>query len=250
MRLQGKCALITGASRGIGRAIAMGFAREGARVGVNYIGDPREAEALVRAIRDAGGEAIALEADVRVKRQVEAMFASFLETFGQIDILVNNAGIMRTTPFVEITEDEWDEVIDTNLKGYFLCGQAAARAMLTRGRGRIINIASARQVQAWPGNAHYCASKAAIYMLTRVMALELGPRGIRVNAIAPGTIETDLNRHMLADPEFRRARISRIPVGRLGAPEDVVGAAIYLASDDSDFVNGASLVIDGGQTIW
>jgi len=250
MKLQGKAALVTGASRGLGRAIAVGLAREGARVGVHYRGSAQEAEAAVREIEALGGEAVALEADVRDKAQVEAMFQQFLERFGQLDILVNNAGIMYNTPFVDMPEEEWDAVMETNVKGYFLCGQQAARHMIPRRAGKIINVSSTRQEQAWPGNAHYCASKGAIYMLTRVMALELGPHGIRVNSISPGTIETDLNRHTLSDPEFRRNRIARIPVGRLGVPEDVVGAAVFLASDESDFVNGAFLMIDGGQTIW
>ena len=250
MKLKGKCALVTGASRGLGRAIALGLAREGARVGVHYRGAEAEAEAVVAQIEAMGGEAAAFEADVRDKAQVEAMFQRFLERFGQLDILVNNAGVMFNTPFVDLPEEEWDLVMDTNVKGYFLCGQQAARHMVPRRTGRIINVSSTRQEQAWPGNAHYCASKGAIYMLTRVMALELGPHGIRVNSISPGTIETDLNRHILADPEFRRNRIARIPVGRLGVPEDVVGAVVFLASDEADFVNGAFLMIDGGQTIW
>ncbi len=250
MKLQGKCALVTGASRGLGRAIAIGLAREGARVGIHYRGGAAEAESAVAEIRAMGGDAEAFEADVRSKPAVEAMFARYLERFGQLDILVNNAGIMYNTPFVDLPEEEWDRVMETNVKGYFLCGQQAARHMVPRRTGKIINVSSTRQEQAWPGNAHYCASKGAIYMLTRVMALELGPHGIRVNSISPGTIETDLNRHTLADPEFRRTRIGRIPVGRLGVPEDVVGAAVFLASDEADFVNGAFLMIDGGQTIW
>lgn len=250
MRLAGKSAVVTGGGRGLGRAIAEAFAAEGATVGIHYGQNPSEAQDVVDQIRAAGGAAQLFQADVRVQLDVKAMFVDVAEAFGKLDVLVNNAGIMRSTPFLEITSDEWDDVITTNLRGYFFCGQEAGKMMAARGDGSIINISSTRQVQSWPGNAHYCASKGAIFMLNRVMALELAPQGVRVNAIAPGTIETDLNRATLADEKFRRTRVQRIPVGRIGAPHDVAEAAIYLASDGSRFTNGASLMIDGGQTIW
>lgn len=250
MKLRGKAALVTGAASGIGRAIALALAREGASVGINYTGGDELAQATAKEITDIGSNTDLFEADVRVKSEVGAMFDAFLDRFSKLDILVNNAGVMRNTPFIEVTEAEWDEVIDTNVKGYFLCGQRAARSMVGRKQGKIINISSTRQIQAWPGNSHYCTSKGAIYMLTRSMALELGPLGIRVNAVSPGTIETDLNRGTLNDPEFRQRRVERIPVGYIAQPQAITSAALFLASDEADFVNGASIMVDGGQTIW
>lgn len=250
-KLKGKVALVTGSSRGIGRSVAIGFAREGADVAINYCQNTAAAEEVANIVRQEGSRSLLVRADTRIRKEVEAMVAGVVKEFGRIDILVNNAGISAATPFLEITEEEWNRVIETNLRGYFLCGQSVARVMCQQGgKGRIINISSARQEQSWPGNAHYCASKGGIYMLTRVMALELGPLGIRVNSIAPGTILTDINQKKFSDAQFRQRRIERIPAGRLGNPEDVVGAAILLASEESDFIHGASLMIDGGQTIW
>lgn len=246
-----KVALVTGGGRGIGRAVAIGFALEGAKVAINYHQNAEAAEEAAALLRQIGRPSLVVKADTRHRTEVESMIDRVVNQFDGIDILVNNAGISAATPFVEITEDEWDRVIETNLKGYFLCGQAVSRFMLRQGRGgRIINVSSSRQEQAWPGNAHYCASKGGIYMLTRVMALELGPYGITVNSLSPGTILTDMNRKKFSDAEFRHRRIERIPVGRLGTPEDLVSAAVLLASDESSFINGASLTVDGGQTIW
>ena len=249
-KLQDKVALVTGASKGLGKGIAIGLAKEGATVLINYNSSKRHAEEVLQEIESFGGKGIIHQANTRDKNEVDEMVQTAIDQFGKIDILVNNAGIMYNTPFLDIEESEWDKLMETNVKGYFLCGQAVAKEMVKQKSGKIINISSTRQVQSWPGNAHYGASKGAIYMLTRVMALELGPYGIQVNNIAPGTIETDLNRHTLSDEEFRTERLSRIPVGRLGKPEDLVGAAVLLASGESDFINGASLMIDGGQTIW
>ena len=250
-RLAGKTVLITGAERGIGRAIALGTAEAGATVAVNFFKDAAGAEGVAESIRSYGQEAIAVQADTRDREQVLRMVQETEANLGHIDILVNNAGVSATTPFLAISEDEWDRIIDTNLKGYFLVAQAAASVMVRRGKGgRIVNISSARQEQAWSGNSHYCASKAGIHMLTRVMALELGPHGITANCVSPGTILTDINRRKFEDEGFRRRRIERIPVGRLGEPVDVVGAVILLASDESSFINGASIMVDGGQTVW
>lgn len=249
-KLAGKVALVTGASKGLGKAIALGLAKEGAHVVINYYSGKTEAETVLQEVNSYGCDGFIYKADTRNKEQITALVAKVVETFGKIDILVNNAGVMYNTPFVEIEEEEWDKLIETNVKGYFLCGQAVAKEMIKRKSGKIINISSTRQEQSWPGNTHYAASKGAIYMMTRVMALELGPFGINVNSIAPGTIETNLNRETLSDTTFREERIGRIPVGRLGTPEDLVGAAVLLASDESDFINGASIMIDGGQTIW
>jgi NAD(P)-dependent dehydrogenase (short-subunit alcohol dehydrogenase family) len=169
-----------------------------------------------------------------------------------IDILVNNAGVLKRTPFLEITEGEWDWTLDTNLKGYFMAGQAVARRMIGREiGGTIINMSSAGQAVAAPNLTHYCVAKAGIEMLTKQMALELAPHKIRVNALAPGLIETDLNRQDIADPAFRERRMARIPLQLIGVPEDIVGAVLFLANEEeSRLVTGASIFIDGGQTIW
>lgn len=250
-RLAGKAVLVTGAGLGIGRAIALGAAEAGASVAVSYHQDAASAEEVAERIRSFGQDTTIIQADTRHRDQVLRMVEQTEERFGRLDVLVNNAGISAATPFLSISEEEWDRVIDTNLKGYFLVAQAVANVLVRRANGgRIINISSARQEQAWPGNSHYCASKGGIHMLTRVMALELGSHGITVNCVSPGTILTDINRKKFEDEEFRARRIERIPVRRLGDPVDVVGAAILLASDESSFINGASIMVDGGQTIW
>lgn len=249
-KLDNKVAIVTGASKGLGRAIAIGLAKEGADILINYNSSKSHAEDVLKEIESFGSSGLIFQANTRDKRQIDDMMNAALEKWGKVDILVNNAGLMYNTPFLEIEESEWDKLMETNVKGYFMCAQTVGKIMSKQKSGKIINISSTRQVQSWPGNAHYCASKGAIYMLTRVMALELGPMGIQVNSIAPGTIETDLNRETLRDEKFRTERLDRIPVRRLGYPEDLQGAAVLLASSDSDFINGASLMIDGGQTIW
>lgn len=249
MRLAGKVALVTGSSRSIGRAIAIGFAREGARVAINYRSHAEGAEEVVRTIREAGGDAIAAQADVRRRDEVNRMVEAVVSHFGRLDILVNNAGILKRTPFLEITEEEWDDVLATNLKGYFLCAQAAARRMVRQRSGAIINISSANQEVASLNLGHYCTAKGGVRMLTRQLALELAPYGIRANAIAPGLIETDLNRADLANPEFRNYRLNMIPLRTIGTPEDIVGAAVFLASDESRLATGMTVLLDAGQTV-
>lgn len=248
-RLHGKIALVTGASGGLGGAIAVGYARAGADVACHYRGSAVSARRVADEIAALGRRSHLIGGDVLVDGEAERIVDEAVAVLGGLDVLVNNAGVMDTTPFLDLTAQAWDAVIDTNLRGYFLMGQAAARRMVQAGHGAIVNVSSTRQEQAWPGNAAYAAAKGGVRMLTRVMALELAPLGVRVNAIAPGTIETGLNRHYLADPGFRARRISTIPVGRLGEPQDVVGAAILLASDDASFIVGASLMVDGGQTL-
>lgn len=250
MKLKNKTAIVTGSSKGLGKAIAIGLAQEGAKVLINYNASEEQARDVVQEIESLGSSALMYKANTSIKDEVDNMVSFAEETWGTIDILVNNAGIMYNTPFLEIPEAEWDHLISTNVKGYFLCGQAVGKVMKKHNKGKIINISSTRQVQAWPGNAHYCTSKGAIYMMTRAMAVELAPLGIQVNSIAPGTFITDLNRKNFSDEQTRAARIQNIPVGRLGEPEELVGAAVLLASGESDFINGASIMIDGGQTIW
>jgi NAD(P)-dependent dehydrogenase (short-subunit alcohol dehydrogenase family) len=249
MRLEGKVALITGASRGNGRAIAIGFAQEGAHVAVNYRKHQGEALSAVEKICSVGRRAIAVQADVSSSAEVKVMVDQVTQEFGRIDVLVNNAGVLNRTPFLELTEAEWDWVLDTNLKGYFLVGQAVAREMVKQRSGVIINMSSAGQQLAAPNLTHYNTAKGGIAQLTRQMAYELVGHGIRVNAICPGLIETDMNRRDLAQPEFRNFRLAGIPMKAIGTPEDLVGTAIYLACDDSRLVTGTHLFVDAGQSM-
>ena len=252
MRLEGKRALVTGGSRSIGRAIALGLAREGADVAVNYRGSREDAESAVGEIEAMGRRAVAVQGSTDSRSDVERFVAEAHDFLGGLDLLVNNAGILKRTPFLEIGEGEWDAIQGVNLKGYFLVGQAVGRRMVEAGAaGAIVNVSSAGQAVAAPNLTHYCVSKAGVEMLTKQMALELAPHGIRANAIAPGLIETDLNRADIARDDFREGRLARIPLRKIGAPDDVVGAVVYLASnDEARLVTGASLFIDGGQTIW
>ncbi len=249
MRLEGKTALITGSSRSIGRALAVGFAREGADVVVNYRSGEAAAREVVAEIEAMGRRAIMVGADTSSKSDVERLTAAAVDRFDRLDILVNNAAILKRTPFLDIEEEEWDQIMAVNLKGYFLCAQAAARIMVEQGSGVIINMSSASEQLAGINLTHYCCAKGGVRLLTRQLALELAPYGIRANAVAPGLIETDLNRTDLADPEFREYRLSMIPLRRIGTPEDLVGAAVFLASDESRLATGSTLFLDAGQTI-
>ncbi|MXX56913.1 MAG: 3-oxoacyl-ACP reductase FabG [Gemmatimonadetes bacterium] len=252
MRLEGKRALVTGGSRGIGRAIALGLAREGADVAVNYRNSRGDAGSAVREIEQMGRRTVAVQGSTSSRPDVERFVAEADDFLGGLDILVNNAGILKRTPFLEIGEEEWDAILDVNLKGYFLVGQAVARRMVATGtRGAIVNVSSAGQAVAGPNLAHYCVSKAGVGMLTKEMALELASHNIRVNAVAPGLIETDINRADIAQDAFREGRLARIPLGLIGAPADVVGAVVFLAAnEEARLMTGASVFVDGGQTIW
>ena len=251
-RLEGRRALVTGGSRGIGRAIALGLAREGADVAVNYRHSRADAESAVREIGQMGRRAVAVQGSTDSRDDVERFVAEAQDVLGGLDILVNNAGILKRTPFLEISEEEWDAIVNVNLKGYFLVGQAVARRMVEAGTpGAIVNVSSAGQAVAAPNLTHYCVSKAGVEMLTKEMALELAPDGIRVNAVAPGLIETDINRADIAQDAFREGRLARIPLREIGTPDDVVGAVVFLASnDESRLMTGASVFVDGGQTVW
>ncbi len=249
MRLQGKTALVTGGGRGIGREIALAFAREGADVVVNYVRDQDSAERTASEIRALGRRAVAIQGDTSQPGDVARLVEQALAELGRIDVLVNNAAAMSRVPFLELTEQEWDRVLDVGLKGYFLVGQAVARHMVARRSGSIINISSANQQLAALNFAHYCAAKGGVGMLTRCMALELAPYGIRVNAIAAGTVITDWNRAYFSDPERRAQREARIPLGRIGDPRELTGMAVYLASDEASFTTGAAMFVDGGMSI-
>jgi len=249
MRLNGKVAIVTGAARGIGRAIALRFAEEGARVAVV---DVREDEGgrTVRLIEAAGGEATFVVTDVSIAQQVQEMVETVLQRWSTVDILVNDAGICPFEGFLEMPETLWDQVLDVNLKGYFLCSQAVARVMVERGiRGRIIAISSISSEFGGSAQAHYCASKAGINLLVKSMAISLGPHGITCNAVLPGTVETDINRQMLSDPEVRAYWSTRTPLGRIGMPEDITGPVLFFASDDSNWCTGSMLVVDGGTSV-
>jgi L-rhamnose 1-dehydrogenase len=249
MRLEGKVAIVTGAARGIGRAIALRFGQEGARVAIV---DVREAEGqeAVRLIESAGGQAIFVRADVSDSTQVQAVVRAVLNRWGTIDILVNDAGICPFEGFLEMPEALWDQVLDVNLKGCFLVSQAVAKVMVERGiRGRIIAVSSISAEFGGSSQAHYCASKAGINLLVKSMAISLGPHGITVNAVLPGTVETDINREALADPDGRDYWSKRAPLGRLGQPEDIAGPVLFFATDDSAWCTGALLVVDGGTSV-
>lgn len=249
MRLEGKRAIVTGGSRGIGKAIAVRYAQEGAHVIV--AGRDHDVAAQVcEEIHAAGGVAHPFAIDVQDSGQVQAMVDFTMDTLGGIDILVANAGICEPAHFLDITEESWDRHIDINLKGVFLCGQAVAKAMVAaKTRGKIINMTSVNGLAGEGDQAHYNASKGAITLLTYSMAIDLAEYGINVNAIAPGFIDTRLTRPLIDRPAAISEYVKTIPLGRYGEPEEIGGAAVFLASSDSDYVTGHVLVVDGGQVI-
>jgi NAD(P)-dependent dehydrogenase (short-subunit alcohol dehydrogenase family) len=248
-RLSGKTALVTGGSRGIGRAIAIGLACEGASVVVNYANDEVAADATVKEIEMSGGSAKAIQCDIRDPKAVDQMINEALEQFGRIDTLINNAGVLSRISFLELDHAEFSRIIETNVNGVFHVSHCVAKQMIEQGGGIILNISSIGAHKSFPNASHYCTSKAAVSMLTQCMALELAPFKIRVNELRPGLIETDMNSKDLANPEFRASRIKGIPMGRLGQESDLVEAAIYLCSDSSSWTTGAAICIDGGTTV-
>jgi NAD(P)-dependent dehydrogenase (short-subunit alcohol dehydrogenase family) len=246
-----KTALVTGSSKGVGKGIALELARNGANVAVNYHSDRAGAEATAAEIAALGREAILVQADVGNAAEVERMFGEVLARFPHLDILINNAGTQVWKPLVELTEAEWDRVIDTNLKGCFLCTQQAARHMKTAGGGRIVNIGSGCNKVPFPNLVSYTASKGGIEMFTRVAAMELGKHRITVNCVAPGAIEIERTSHEAAD--FAGTWASLTPLGRVGLPLDVARAVVFFVSDAADFVTGQTLWVDGGvftHPIW
>jgi len=248
-RLKGRVAIVTGASRGIGRAIAIGLAREGAKVVVNYVSKAAAAEEVVGEIRAAGGDAVAVQANVGDLAQHERLVTAASERFGRIDILVNNAAITRREPFLDATATAWDETMAVNLKGVYFLSQAVARVMTAQRSGKIINISSVHDVRAMPNNSIYNITKAGLVMLTKSLALELADKGIQVNCVSPGAILTDETRDRLADAAYRDKVLAKIPSRRIGEPEDVVGAVLLLASPESDYITGATLYVDGGMLL-
>jgi len=246
--LKGEVALVTGGRRGIGKTLALAFAEAGADVAVgDLVVEDGQLEDVARGIRQFGRRSLAIHADTRCKADVDAMIQQVIDQFGAIDILVNNAGIDVPGPILELSEEGWDKVINTNLKGYFLCAQAAGRRMAERKKGNIISIASQLAFKAGANMGVYCVSKAGVVMLTRVLARELATYGIRANAIAPALIKTELNQIRWGDPVFMRQYEPTVPLGRLGETNDLVGAAIFLASKASSYVTGYTLLADGGR---
>jgi glucose 1-dehydrogenase len=256
--LRGQKALVTGASSGIGRAIGLALGRAGADVVVNYATGEERAEEVAEAIRAEGVAAYAAAADVSREDQVRAMFAQMIDRFGTIDILINNAGLQRDAAFRDMTLAQWNMVIGVNLTGQFLCAREAVREFLRRGvvtatscaAGKIICISSVHQVIPWSGHANYAASKGGVMLMMQSLAQEMAPHRIRVNGIAPGAVRTPINTTAWQTTEAYERLMTLVPYGRIGEPEDIGRAAVWLASDDADYVVGATLFVDGGMTLY
>ena len=247
MLLDGKTALVTGASRGIGRAIALRLAAEGARVAINYAGNVKAAEEVKASIEAAGGTAILCRADVADSAAVEAMVADVAKEFGAIDILVNNAGITRDTLLMRMKDEDFAKVLDTNLKGVFYCTKAVSKLMMKKRSGRIVNMASVVGLVGNAGQTNYAAAKAGVIGFSKSAAKELASRGITVNAVAPGFIGTDMTADL---PEsVKEKALSDIPLGRAGQPEDVANAVLFLASDQASYITGQVVHVDGGMVM-
>lgn len=245
--LQGKHALVTGASRGIGRSIALELAKQGAHVAVNYAGSEDRAQAVVDEIIALGQKAFKVQADVSNEKSVKDMVKTVVDTFGSLDILVNNAGITKDNLLMRMKEADFDDVININLKGVFLCTKAVSRPMMKQRSGTIVNVASIVGVSGNPGQTNYVASKAGVIGMTKSVAKELASRNIRVNAVAPGFISTDMT-DKLSD-EQQEAMLDMIPLGKLGTPEDVAAVVRFLASDDAKYMTGQTIHIDGGMVM-
>ncbi|MEI7556308.1 3-oxoacyl-[acyl-carrier-protein] reductase [Candidatus Chlorohelix sp.] len=247
MNLEGKVALVTGGSRGIGRAVALKLGALGAKVAVNYRGKQQEADEVVAAIKASGSDAIALQGDVSVAAEAQKLVEETVKAFGRLDILVNNAGITRDQLMMRMSETDWDAVLDTNLKGSFLLTKAVQRTMLKQRYGRIINITSVIGQMGGAGQANYSAAKAGLIGLTKSAARELGSRSITVNAVAPGFIDTDMT-GVLSD-EIKKKALEQIPLERFGKPEDVAEAVAFLAGDAAAYITGQVLAVDGGMVM-
>ncbi|HVZ25271.1 MAG TPA: SDR family oxidoreductase [Sediminibacterium sp.] len=257
-QLTGQSALVTGANSGIGKGVALAMANAGANVVVNYVTHPEAADEVVNQIRQNGGNAIALQADVSNEEQVQDMFRKMYQQFGTIDILVNNAGLQKDAAFKDMTLADWQTVININLTGQFLCAREAVREFLRRGMvperskalGKIICMSSVHEVIPWGGHVNYASSKGGVMMLMKSMAQELAPQKIRVNSIGPGAIQTPINQTAWGTPEALNSLLSLIPYNRIGQPEDIGKLAVWLASDESDYITGTTVFIDGGMTLY
>ena len=247
MLLDGKCALVTGASRGIGRAVSLKLASEGAKVALNFAGNEAAANEVRQEIEAMGGQAILVKADVADEAAVQDMVQKTADAFGRIDILVNNAGITRDGLLARMKEEDWDAVLSTNLKGVFLTTKAVAKLMMKQRAGRIVNMASVVGVSGNAGQANYSAAKAGVIGFTKTIARELASRGVTANAVAPGFIATDMT-SVLSD-KAKEAALTGIPLGRMGTPEDVAAAVLFLVSDQSSYITGQVLHVDGGMVM-
>jgi len=256
--LRGQKALVTGASSGIGKSVAIYLAQEGADVVINFIGDKQAAHEVMETIRSNGGKAISIQADVSSEAQVQAMFAKMFDNFGTIDILVNNAGLQQDAPFHKMTLAQWQKVIDVNLTGQFLCAREAICEFKRRGvvpeisnaAGKIIGISSVHEVIPWAGHVNYAASKGGVKMMNKSIAQEVAPYRIRVNSVAPGAIRTPINLSAWETPEAYNKLMDLVPYKRIGEPEDIARTVTWLASDDADYITGVSLFVDGGMTLY
>jgi NAD(P)-dependent dehydrogenase (short-subunit alcohol dehydrogenase family) len=244
-KLKNKIAIVTGSKRGIGRSIALELAKEGAKIVVSDI-DLKECQDVCDEIIALGSDAIAVKCDVSRKEDVDAMVEKTIRKFKKIDILVNNAGVVVMKPFVEMTEKDWDFTMDVDLKGVFLCSNAVAKQMMKQKSGKIVSIASIAGKVGFMNTSAYCASKGGVINFTRELAIELSPYNINVNAVAPGIILTKMTEDMLKDKQMKEGLLANIPLGRIGNPEDIGKAVVFLASEDSSYVTGHTLVVDGG----
>jgi glucose 1-dehydrogenase len=248
MRLQGKTAVVTGAGTGIGQAIAVAFAQEGAAVVVDYVGNASVSKDTITKINALGGKSLGVDADISSPDQVNALIRQTVAAFGKLDIFVNNAGIEKKFAFVDYPLEEWEKIMAVNLTGPFLCSQAAAKQMIAQGAGgRIINISSIHEDLPMPTNAPYCATKGGLRMLMRTIAVELAPHQITVNNIGPGAIYTPIDKDVESDTKLNDQILAEIPMGRWGKPEEVAHLAVYLASDDAAYITGSTHFIDGGM---
>lgn len=255
-KLQGQTAIVTGASSGIGKACAIAMGLDGANVVVNYAGNSVGADEAVEIIKNAGGKAFACKADVSKQDQVKAMFKAAVDMFGTVDILVNNAGLQKDAPFIDMSLEDWQFVLDVNLTGQFLCAQEAVWEFQRRGMngskalGKIICMSSVHELIPWAGHVNYAASKGGVMLMMKSLAQELGPMKIRVNSIAPGAIKTPINRVAWETPEAEERLLKLIPYKRVGETSDIGNVCCWLASDESDYIHGATLFVDGGMTLY
>jgi glucose 1-dehydrogenase len=256
--LKGQMALVTGANSGIGKAVALGLGHAGASVVINYVADDGTVDQMIKEIEAQGGRAMGYQADVSKEPDVQAMYQAMFKAFGTIDILVNNAGIQRDAPIEQMTLAQWQAVIDVNLTGQFLCAREAVREFKRRGvkasvscaAGKIICMSSVHEVIPWGGHVNYASSKGGVMLLMKSIAQEVAPYRIRVNSIGPGAIKTPINHAAWATPEAEKELLTLIPYQRVGEPEDIARVAVWLASDQSDYVTGTTIFVDGGMTLY